>query len=76
MAESEAGSASGSLSAVQQLAGAIGSATVTTIFFAQIPHGGYGHAMTITVAAVALIAAAGLGPALLLSKQINPAAAH
>ena len=40
IAASEAGSASGSLSAVQQLASAIGSATVTTVYFSQIHHGG------------------------------------
>jgi EmrB/QacA subfamily drug resistance transporter len=72
----EAGSASGSLSAVQQLAAAIGSATVTTIFFAQIGHGGIGHAMTVSVAAVALIAGACLAPALLLPRGTNPAAEH
>lgn len=40
VAPDEAGSASGSLSAVQQLAAAIGSAVVTTVFFARVPHGG------------------------------------
>lgn len=54
---------------MQQLAGAIGSATVTTIFFAQIAHGGIGHAMTVSVAVVALIAAACLAPALLLPER-------
>jgi MFS family permease len=63
---SQAGSASGSLSAVQQLANALAAATVTTIFFAQTAHGGIGHAMTISVAVVALIAAACLAPAFLL----------
>ena len=37
---SEAGSASGSLSAVQQLANAIGAAAITTVYFTQIHHGG------------------------------------
>ncbi|MGO9959983.1 MAG: MFS transporter [Solirubrobacteraceae bacterium] len=70
---SEAGSASGSLSAVQQLANAIGSATVTTVYFSQIHHGGPAHAMTISVAIVAVIAAACVGPALLLPRAANPA---
>jgi MFS family permease len=70
---SEAGSASGSLSAVQQLANAIGSATVTTIYFSQIHHGGQAHAMTISLAVVALIAAVCVGPALLLPRATNPA---
>ena len=69
----EAGSASGSLSAVQQLANAIGAATVTTVYFNQIHHGGQAHALTLSVALVALIAAACLGPALLLPKATNPA---
>ena len=68
IAASEAGSASGSLSAVQQLANAIGSATVTTVYFTQIHHGGPAHAMTVSVAIVALVAAACLGPALLLPR--------
>jgi EmrB/QacA subfamily drug resistance transporter len=70
---SEAGSASGSLSAVQQLASAIGSATVTTVYFSQIHHGGQAHAMTISLAIVALIAAVCLGPAFLLPRTTNPA---
>jgi len=40
VAKHEAGSASGSLSAVQQLAGAIGSAIVTTVFFSILREGG------------------------------------
>jgi EmrB/QacA subfamily drug resistance transporter len=69
----EAGSASGALSAVQQLATAIGSALVTTVYFGQIGHGGEAHAMAITVAAVGVIALACLGPALLLPRRVNPA---
>ena len=40
VAGEEAGSASGSLSAVQQLAAAIGSAVITTVFFGRLGHGG------------------------------------
>lgn len=73
IAPSEAGSASGSLSAVQQLAAAIGSATVTTVYFTQIRHGGAAHAMTLSVAAVAVIAAICLGPARLLPRTASSA---
>jgi len=69
----EAGSASGSLSAVQQLANAIGSATITTVYFTQIRHGGQAHAMTISLAIVAMIATACLGPAFLLPRTTNSA---
>jgi len=76
VAENEAGSASGSLSAVQQLASAIGSATVTTVYFSQIQHGGDAHAMALSVAVVGVIAGACLGPALLLPRRTNPALEH
>ncbi|MEW2393274.1 MFS transporter [Streptomyces venezuelae] len=52
IAQEEAGSASGSLSAVQQLANAIGAATVTTVFF-KTAHDGQDHAMTVSLAVVA-----------------------
>jgi len=42
----EAGSASGALSAVQQLAAGIGSAAVTSVYFAGLASGGVQHAMT------------------------------
>lgn len=75
IAEDEAGSASGSLSAVQQLAGAIGSATVTTVYFGQLAHG-EAHAMALSVAIVGFIAAACFGPAFLLPRRTNPALDH
>jgi EmrB/QacA subfamily drug resistance transporter len=56
IAPAEAGSASGALSAIQQLAAAIGSALVTTIYFTQQSRHGAGHAMTLSVAVVAAIA--------------------
>jgi hypothetical protein len=62
----QAGSASGALSAVQQLANAVGSATVTTVYFTQIRHGGQAHAMAVCLAIVTVIAAVCVGPALLL----------
>ncbi|WP_306336055.1 MFS transporter [Streptomyces sp. KL118A] len=52
IAPAEAGSASGSLGAVQQLANAIGAATVTTVFF-KTADGGHGHAMTVSLVVVA-----------------------
>jgi len=72
VAPAEAGSASGSLSAVQQLASAIGSAVVTTVYFSQRIEHGAGHAMTVSVAVVAAIAALGLGLVWLLPKAAPP----
>ena len=65
----EDGSASGSLSAVQQLASAIGSAVVTTVYFNQLAGHGAGHAMTVSVAVVAAITALGLGLVWLLPRK-------
>jgi hypothetical protein len=65
----EAGSASGSLSAVQQLAAAIGSAVVTTVYFSQRAQHGAGHAMTVSVAVVAAIAVLCLGLVWLLPRS-------
>ena len=65
----EAGSASGSLSAVQQLAAAIGSAIVTTVYFGQTAaHGGI-QAMTVSVVVVGAIVAICLALVWLLPKQ-------
>jgi MFS family permease len=75
VAPAEAGSASGSLSAVQQLASAIGSAVVTTVYFSQRAEHGAGHAMTVSVAVVAAIAALGLLLVWLLPKSA-PAEEH
>jgi EmrB/QacA subfamily drug resistance transporter len=75
VAPAEAGSASGSLSAVQQLASAIGSAVVTSVYFSQRLEHGAGHAMTVSVAVVAAIAALGLGLVWLLPRSA-PAEEH
>lgn len=48
----EAGSASGSLSAVQQLAGAIGSAAMTTVYFKSLATSGQAHAMSVSLIVV------------------------
>ena len=69
VAPAEAGSASGALSAVQQLAAAIGSAVVTTVFFSQRAQHGAGHAMTVSVAVVGAIAVLCLGLAWLLPRS-------
>jgi EmrB/QacA subfamily drug resistance transporter len=69
VAEAEAGSASGSLSAVQQLAAAIGSAVVTTVYFGQAAaHGGV-HAVTASVVVVGAIVVLCLGVVRLLPER-------
>ncbi len=72
VAPEEAGSASGALSAVQQLAAAIGSAVVTTVYFSQQTHAGAGHAMTVSIAVVGAIAGLCLGLVWLLPKNAQP----
>jgi len=72
VAPEEAGSASGALSAVQQLAAAIGSAVVTTIYFSQQSNQGAAHAMTVSVAVVGAIALLCLGLVWLLPKSAPP----
>ena len=72
VAPAEAGSASGSLSAVQQLAAAIGSAVVTTVYFSQRAQHGATHAMTVSVAVVGAIALLDLGLVWLLPRSAPP----
>jgi fucose permease len=64
----EAGSASGSLSAVQQLATAIGSAIVTTVFFSVLRDGGGAKAMTVSVLVVVIVIVLCLGLVWLLPR--------
>jgi MFS family permease len=52
----EAGSASGSLSAVQQLAAAIGAAAITTVYFQTLAASGQAHAMTVSLIVVGAVA--------------------
>jgi EmrB/QacA subfamily drug resistance transporter len=68
VAHEEAGSASGALSAVQQLAGAIGSAVVTTVFFTVAAAHGGAQAMTTSVIVVAGILVLCLGLVWLLPR--------
>jgi Na+/melibiose symporter-like transporter len=72
IAPSEAGSASGSLSAVQQLAGAVGSAVVTTVYFSQRAMHGPVHAVTVSIVVVGGIAAICLGLVWLLPRTAPP----
>ncbi len=69
IATSEGGSASGSLSAVQQLAAAVGSAVVTTVYFSQRAAHGPAPAMTVSIAVVGGIAALCLGLVWLLPRN-------
>jgi EmrB/QacA subfamily drug resistance transporter len=69
VAQDEAGSASGSLSAVQQLASAIGSAVITTVFFGTRAAHGAGAAMTTSLVVVGAITVVCLGLVWLLPKQ-------
>jgi len=75
VAPGEAGSASGALSAVQQLAAATGSAVVTTVYFSQQTRHGVARAMTVSVGVVGAIAALCLGLVWLLPKK-PPADEH
>ena len=78
VAPEESGSASGALSAVQQLAAAIGSAVVTTIYFSQQANHGAAHAMTVSVAVVGAVALLCLGLVWLLPKSapLEPTGGH
>ena len=66
----EAGSASGSLSAVQQLATAVGAAVVTTVFFHVLRANGGAQAMTVSVLVVAGVITLCLGLVWLLPKAV------
>lgn len=70
----EAGSASGSLSSIQQLAAGLGSAAVTSLFF-HTAAGGLGHAMTVSLAVVLALVAASV-PAVALMPRKAPADTH
>jgi MFS family permease len=64
----EAGSASGSLSSIQQLASAIGSAAVTSIFFQAAPSG-LGHAMKVSLIVVLAVTALSLSIVALMPRN-------
>ena len=67
----EAGSASGSLSAVQQLAGAVGAAAMTTVYLRTLAASGQAQAMTVSLVVVAAVTVLCCGLVWLL-----PRAAH
>jgi EmrB/QacA subfamily drug resistance transporter len=71
----EAGSASGSLSAIQQLANAIGPAVITTIYFGGLASG-QRHAMSVSLIAVAAITALSCLVTPLLPRRAQPDAGH
>ncbi|MFG2649732.1 MFS transporter [Streptomyces sp. NPDC048436] len=75
IAPEEAGSASGSLSAVQQLANAIGAATVVTVFF-KTADGGPAHAMTVTLTVVASVTLLCCGLVRLLPRKAQEEQHH
>jgi EmrB/QacA subfamily drug resistance transporter len=64
----EAGSASGSFSSIQQLASAIGSAAVTSIFF-QAAASGMAHAMEVTLVVVLALTVLSLPVVALMPRQ-------
>jgi EmrB/QacA subfamily drug resistance transporter len=64
----EAGSASGSLSSIQQLAAGIGSATVTSIFF-QAATSGMAHAMKVSLIVVLAVTALSLPVVALMPRK-------
>ncbi|MEV4125403.1 MFS transporter [Nocardia sp. NPDC049707] len=67
---SETGSGSGSLSAVQQLANAIGAAAVTTVYFHTVGSG-EAHALTVSLALVVAVTLISLGPVWLLPRHAH-----
>ena len=69
---SEAGSASGSLSAVQQLANAIGSAGVTTVYFAVLAASGAASAVLTSLLIVGAVVIVSCGLVWLLPKKPQP----
>ena len=71
----EAGSASGSLSSVQQLANAIGAAVITTIYFGALA-GGPAHAMTLSLLTVIAIGVLSCLAIPLLLHPAQPAGPH
>ncbi|WP_433194199.1 MFS transporter [Nocardia sp. CA-107356] len=72
---SETGSGSGSLSAVQQLANAIGAAAITTVYFHTVGSG-EAHALTVSLVFVAAITLVGLGLVRLLPRHAQAEPQH
>ncbi|MET7302249.1 MFS transporter [Embleya sp. NPDC005575] len=72
VAEHELGSASGSLSAMQQLAGALGAAGITTLFFQLGEHHSASTAMAVGALAVACLGLLAGGLVFLLPRHARP----
>jgi len=68
----EAGSASGSLSSIQQLANAIGPAVITTVYFGALA-GGPAHAMTLSLLTIIAIGVVSCLAIPLLPRHAQPA---
>lgn len=68
-APDEADAASGSMSAVQQIAAAICSAAVTSVYFAGVERSGQVHAMTVSLSVVIAVAAVCVGVVWLLPRK-------
>ncbi|MFD9903410.1 MFS transporter [Streptomyces sp. NPDC059063] len=68
----EAGSGSGSLTAVQQLANALGAAAVTTVYFHSHTGGRPAHAMTTSLLLVAGVTLLSCGLVRLLPRRVKP----
>src|SRR3984893_14643314 len=69
VANDEAGSASGSLAAVQQLATSIGTATMTTVYFTALASGGEATAIIPSLVVIAAVTTACLGLVWLLPRK-------
>jgi Arabinose efflux permease len=69
----EAGSASGSLSAMQQLSGSVGIAVITSVFFASNVSGGFVYAMQLSLILITAAIAACFAIARLLPKKMGEA---
>lgn len=69
VATDEAGSASGSLAAVQQLATSIGTATLTTVYFTALTSGGEARAIITSLVVIAAVTTACLALVWLLPRK-------
>ncbi|HST84302.1 MAG TPA: MFS transporter [Kineosporiaceae bacterium] len=73
VSEAESGSASGTLTAMQQLAGAVGVAGITTVFLALGKHHSGSDAMALSTVVVAALVLLGCALVFLLPKQARSA---
>jgi EmrB/QacA subfamily drug resistance transporter len=74
--DDETGSASGALTSVQQLGGAFGIALLGTIFFNQLPGGGFQDAAVYSLGVALLMVLVAGGLAMLLPRHARPEADH